>query len=862
MAMVQPDLAAAQELCARLVEFKKRCKLSYEKLGELASCSKGTAENYIAKPGHGRGQGILDSLLTALDVTDSEREEALRLYRLSQPCRPDPGAAGWAAAAAAAHCTVWELEEFTPAEATVHPAIRRGRVLPGDPNSIPSPPSYVLRDHDALLRADIGAAARGELSAMIVLRGGPSTGKTRSLFEAVHALGPGWTVIRPRSAAALRALAASDLLDRRRCVLWLNELQVFLGPDGAGLTLDVLRDLFGATGYRNGATSRSLQPLVIVATLWQEKLRDATAPEDHFSDNRNLLVSANQWVRWHDIPRDFSPRERDQAREVAENTGDDRLGAALDDPDRIGFAQTLAGGHEILQHYLTAPTRMDQLLLDAAGDARRLGHASPMPAPLLRAIATALWREERGQASLPPDSFETAFAYATQPLRSTQGVQALIPIDSDYDADIEDAAYELADYLEQHLSRARITRSATEVVWNALREHTTSPDDLHNVARAALNRGHIQYGEALLRAAGTGEALEELARWLAGQSGREQEAEQAYRDAIPIGHRYVLGGFVMWLEGQPGRAGDIEKILQDVIADGHPSAPIELARWLERQPGREEEAGQSYREAAADGHPFARAAFAGWLAQQPGRVKQAEKEYRALVADGYPFALVLLAGSLERQPGRAGEVEKAYRAAGLQGRRMFADWLSRQPGRAGEAEEEFWALLADSNEAPFTLDWFVRWLEKQPGRENDIEKAHRAAAAAGDAHALCKLAQRLSRQPGREGEAEKEYRAAIAAGDTSARRELAHWLGKQPGREKEAEEEYQGCVADGGAWTFHDYAEWLRSQPGREKEAEKEYRNAIAAGYYRARRDFAEWLRSQPGREKEAEQIAYFGPDY
>jgi hypothetical protein len=52
---------------------------------------------------------------------------------------------------------------------------------------------------------------------------------------------------------------------------------------------------------------------------------------------------------------------------------DPRLAYALADPDRVGFAQTLAGAHELVEHYRTAPP-LARLLLEAAADARRLGH--------------------------------------------------------------------------------------------------------------------------------------------------------------------------------------------------------------------------------------------------------------------------------------------------------------------------------------------------------------------------------------------------------------------------------------------------------------------------------------------------------
>lgn len=854
--MVQSDPAAGQQLCTLLTGFKDRSGLSYERLAERASCSRGTAENYIAKPGHSRGENILNFLLTALEVTDDERAEAVRLQRLSRSETPHPASAGWKAAAAEADCTVWEMDEFTPAEATVHPAIRRDRIRDDDQNIMMVPPVYVRRDHDTSLRADIAAAARGELRVLVVLRGGPSTGKTRSLFEAVQALGPGWTVVRPRSAAALRGLVTSGLLGRRRCIVWLNELQTFLGPNGTGLSLDVLRDLFTATDTHTGGKSRSPHPIVMVGTLWAEKLRDATASADHLSDNRDLLVSANQWMHWHDVPRDFSSREREKARVLAIRTGDDRLRTALTNPDRVGFTQTLAGGHELLQHYLTAPNPMDQLLLDAAGDARRLGHTSPMSASLLRAIATALWREERGQASPPPGWFDTAITHATQPLRSTQGVQALIPLDN-----AEHVVYELADYLEQHFTRTRRTHPVVDAVWIALHDHATAPDDLFRAALDASARGRFNHGEALYRTAGTPDALMELARMLAKRPGREQDAEQAYRGAIAGGRPFALYEFVSWLAQQPGRDGDVEQAYLDAIADGDLSAQNVFASWLEHQPGREEEAERIFFKGIAEGIPAARIGSADWLASKPGREKRVEQAYCEAIANGDADALGLFAEWMSRQPGRTVETEQIYRKAiaadSNQARHMFASWLAGQPGREADAEQAYKDARAAGNH--LAAAGLAELLSSQPGREAETEQTYRDAIAAGFNNSARLFADWLSGQPGREAETEQAYRDASAVDGMFGQTAFAIWLARQPGREKETEHIYREAIAARELAAIDAFIGWLEQQPGRAEEVEQAYRYAITTGHPEALRLFIGWLAGQSGREHDAEQLARYG---
>lgn len=101
----------------------------------------------------------------------------------------------------------------------------------------------------------------------------------------------------------------------------------------------------------------------------------------------------------HDVaPTLTTDTERAMARELART--DPRLERALDDPDRDGFAQTLAGAHELLERYRTAPT-VARLLLDGAADARRLGHTHALTAPLLQALTLALWGEQHGATSPP-----------------------------------------------------------------------------------------------------------------------------------------------------------------------------------------------------------------------------------------------------------------------------------------------------------------------------------------------------------------------------------------------------------------------------------------------------------------------------
>ena len=235
MSAGDPDAADAA-LRTQLRQLHRASGLSYEQLAERANVARGTIGNYLTKPGHVRDRKILSALLDALLVSPQDREQALDLHSRTRSDVVGPAATGWAVRARTAGCTVWEMAEFTATEAKVHTAIGRHHTAVGSDLDM-VPPRYVQRAHDPELRRQIAAAAAGKLQALIVLRGTSSTGKTRSLFEVVHELCPDWPVIRPRDAGAAHRLPASGLFDRR-CVVWLNELQGFLGPNGRGLSLE------------------------------------------------------------------------------------------------------------------------------------------------------------------------------------------------------------------------------------------------------------------------------------------------------------------------------------------------------------------------------------------------------------------------------------------------------------------------------------------------------------------------------------------------------------------------------------------------------------------------------------------------
>ena len=237
------------------------------------------------------------------------------------------------------------------------------------------------------------------------------------------------------------------------------------------------------------------------------------------------------------------------------------------DPDRVGFAQTLAGAHELLEHYRTAP---DHGAAAARGRRRR-----PPPRPHPRADRAAAarrspWRCGARTTARPgprTDWFADALAYATRPLRSDDGVRALIPLDDPDTADRRRPTMTPSPAGTAWRTTSNNTspaparlRPVPDAVWEALRAHTSRADDLIALARRRRRRGRYRHAEALYRAAaaaGDPDALRGLAGWLGVQPGREADAEAVFREAAAAGDPDALPSWPGGC-GQPGREADAE----------------------------------------------------------------------------------------------------------------------------------------------------------------------------------------------------------------------------------------------------------------------------------------------------------------
>jgi hypothetical protein len=332
-----------------------------------------------------------------------------------------------------------------------------------------------------------------------MLTGSSSTGKTRALYEALHALAPHRTLLRPSTTNDLLHLLTDRQVDDQ-VVLWLNEAQRFFYGTNTAETAAALHQLLH---QRTG--------IVAVGTLWTspywEELTQFGTPTDPHAQVRELLT--NPATAHIPVPDRLSPGEQDEWKTLATARDDQRMRDALHAgaTDRGRVVQHLSGGPALLAAYDQGPghtfTAVEHALLTAAIDARRLGHRPPLPTPLLAQAANAdLDPRERPTDPHWAQAALTALSTGQRPGGKRTDIRhTLTALYPHVPRAGTEADYEPADYLDQHLRRRRADQRGSPALWQALLDHTHDPDSLYSLAQAAENRGLFQHASRLYRRA-------------------------------------------------------------------------------------------------------------------------------------------------------------------------------------------------------------------------------------------------------------------------------------------------------------------------------------------------------------------------
>ncbi|HVV12165.1 sigma factor-like helix-turn-helix DNA-binding protein [Amycolatopsis sp.] len=354
---------------------------------------------------------------------------------------------------------------------------------PGE--DLPELPRYFRRGHDDELD---GALPDPPRSVAIVVVGSSSTGKTRTLYEAVrrYAAVRRWPLNYPQDARSLDQAFDAGLV-APRTVLWLNETQEHLSG---------LHGESAAAGLRALLNGSIAGPVIVLGTLWPEHWDELTAEprggRDPHHHARQLLLHQVRRIR---VPGRFTAAEIGG---LDGGTADPRLlSAAEGSVSTRQVIQTLAGGPLLVDRYEhphTATDRYATAVIAAALHARQLGHHNPLPHKLLRDAAPAYLSED-DHIDLPAGWFTMGLARALND--TVHGVTAFLPRRTRPGPGPADA-YELHDYLTQHGAH---DGNAPARTWEALISHARTPDDLLRAANRAAGELRYHYAERLHRAA-------------------------------------------------------------------------------------------------------------------------------------------------------------------------------------------------------------------------------------------------------------------------------------------------------------------------------------------------------------------------
>lgn len=658
---------------------------------------------------------------------------------------------------------------------------------------ISRPPLYVKRDHDDTLTLKLRAAEKS--GGFILLIGGSSTGKSRSLLNSIQDTLGDWNIFIPDDSAALREADRSGSIPPKS-IIWLDDspVEVYITASEDGLSGNDIRRLLSPS-----------RQIIVIDSMWPERFEalmanpiepaDVESSHDPSRGARDALAMADDPIR---VGEQLSSSERIRAQLLAKT--DDRLQTALND-SQFGFTQSLAGAPALVRRYEDAETAEPYAyaLMKSAADSRIVGNFSLLPDRLLREAAPG-YLSGRQRADLVSQSaqasthkFNTAFRYATN-LRALPGnVSPLIP--QPFSSTSGAIGYTIADYLLQYIEAQRRYSLIPQETWESLLLHTSRPADLMRIARSAESRLLYSWAEKFtFKAYGQDphNAAPYLTQWLLKHDHIDQ-----LRQLADTGSTEAQERIAEWLV----RKGSIGE-LRERAGRGERGASKELSNWMAASGQLAE-----LKQRAEAGDEFA----ATWFPQTASE-RNLFNKVRAL----YPpnDASKRLADRLY-DTGQIDELRELANLGDLNGRKRLAIWLVRNQ----EIDELRRRADAGDGVAHRRLvDWLLdagridelrersdsgdkmadRPLAELLLRNGEFEEL-RQRADQGNGSAGWRLAKLLISSGNIE-----ELRLRAEAGDRHAGPSLANWL-SQNGRYDELRE-----LADlGNEYACQWLAEWL-----------------------------------------------------
>ncbi|MGI5372699.1 hypothetical protein ACQEV2_00185 [Streptomyces sp. CA-251387] len=339
-------------------------------------------------------------------------------------------------------------------------------------------PPYVPRD------AEREVVRQVQQARFVLLVGESAAGKSRLGYEVARSQFPHYRFVAPRTRAAVpQAVACAR--SYRRAVLWLDDLENYLGRDGISAAL--LRSLDGGRGHR-----------VVLGTMRVEEYRRFEAREESrlTGSDRDAWRTQREVLQEADVIRLARRWSAGECERAAAHAGDARIAAALLTCDRFGIAETIAAGPELMAAWENAwapgTNPRAATLVSAAVDCRRAGLRSAVTPELLQRLHEP-YLAERGGTDLRPESITAAFQWACTPALATTG---LLRRD-------DDGRYRAFDYLLNTPRPAPVP----DHLWNALLA-AVGPEDAYDLGLVAHQQARLQRAITALTKAHEGSVTE------------------------------------------------------------------------------------------------------------------------------------------------------------------------------------------------------------------------------------------------------------------------------------------------------------------------------------------------------------------
>jgi TPR repeat protein len=627
----------------------------------------------------------------------------------------------------AQHVRSWTPSAGVPLVKEIEDPVQLGIKAPARIADVPEStlPPYLPRGRDK----DLNTAL--DTSKFVLLVGDSAAGKTRSAFEAILRRFGDRRIVIPTGHGSLNTLL--DLrVDFHDTVVWLDDLQDYLGPEG--ITVDTLNRLL-ASGGSSICVMSTIR--AIPYDQYRSASRQVTSPEGKVLEQAKVVH----------LRRQLDPEER---RLANIKFTDARLLTAL---ERYGLGEYFAAGPELVDRFENGASTCPagQAIVRAAIDWRRAGLKRPVPRRVLREM-NLTYVDQMTEGLDQGSQFDLGLTWAQD---RVVGTTALLTSYED--------GFVVSDYILDYVEREWRTEVPRHI-WDLIVEAARDGAEALDVGVIAFS-ANLDIAERAFRKASSVSTVSRVADYylavLLERRGEEAEAERYYLAAADARSVPAMYNFAILLQSS-GRAEEAERWYQRAADAGHLDAAVNLGVSL-YQRGNRVEAERWYRQAAEAGIPAA--AFNLALLLRDTDPQQAESWYRQAAEAGIAAAANSLGVILE-QRGNYQAAREWYSRAADAGHELATenlDWLFFAEMR-DEATRKIAALKDEGARFHMAALELLEEVEGQFETVDEIEstirqmseESNRRLAAAGNPFATYDYAVLLHRS-GREQEAKKWY---------------------------------------------------------------------------------------------------------